>query len=445
MEKFTLDDIAGYEAEKRELEQIIAMFASYKEYAGRGAQLSRGLILSGEPGVGKTLFAKVLANETHAPFYYLQGSRLSSFFGTGRIARVFRKAHKHAPAVIFIDELNSFVGDDYYETDRTQRNLSAMLRLIDGIEGGEGVFVVGATSEKETLDPALLRPGRMDKHICLSAPDRASRAAILEKYLRGVDIDKSGVDINALAEKTRGMNGAGLKTLVNEAVLECLYACKPLTNAVFAVHIRKINGQDLARLSEVRDKRQIACHTVGHMLAARELFGVYDALGIAYSADADGNSAVRSLLQSGNNDDDEDDEEDDAPAALGDDKQKLLNKVAVALGGLAAEEVCLGRTYSDCKDDLLFAETLIHSGMRCGFFGFEFVNADNYYYMEISQSLLESRERLTAQTLQEQFARAKQIVAENAGAARLLTRELAARGALEPEEAEELLEKAGGE
>ena len=221
--EYSLKDIAGYELEKEKLKEIIYMFKNYQNYKEKGVLLSKGLILSGDPGVGKTLFAQVLANEINAPFYYIDGSKMDNFFGVYKVNKLFKKAYKHAPAVIFIDELNSFIGDYDYESDYTNRNLSTLLKLIDGIDKKEGVFVIGATSDKDSLDKAILRSGRMDKHICLNSPDLKSRIAIFNYYLSKVDVETDKIDINYLMNLAEGFTGADIKTLINESALEALY------------------------------------------------------------------------------------------------------------------------------------------------------------------------------------------------------------------------------
>ena len=148
---------------------------------------------------------------------------MDNFFGVYKVNKLFKKAYKHAPAVIFIDELNSFIGDYDYESDYTNRNLSTLLKLIDGIDKKEGVFIIGAPSDKDSLDKAILRSGRMDKHICLNSPDLKSRIAIFNYYLSKVDVETDKIDINYLMNLAEGFTGADIKTLINESALEALY------------------------------------------------------------------------------------------------------------------------------------------------------------------------------------------------------------------------------
>ena len=140
--RYDLNSIAGYEREKEELKKIISLFKNYNEYKQKGAYLSKGLILSGDPGVGKTLFAKVLADEINASFIILDGADLNGILGSMRIKKAFKKASRKSPSMIFIDELNLFVGDDGYSSDFTQRNLSCLLKLIDGIKENKDIFVL---------------------------------------------------------------------------------------------------------------------------------------------------------------------------------------------------------------------------------------------------------------------------------------------------------------
>lgn len=412
MEKFYLDSIAGYEAEKQELAKIIDIFARYNEYGERGARLPKGLILSGEPGIGKTLFAKVLATELDAPFFYVDGSELADHKGIRKLKAVFARAKKVAPSVMFIDELNTFVGDCYYKTDLTKRNLSALLKLIDGMDGSEGVLVVGASSDKDLLDSALLRSGRMDKHICLYAPDKAGRTAILRHYLDALDPVPEGIDCTLLAEQIAGMNGADIKTMVNEAVAESIFSDTPLTNEMLLEQANKILHCDINRESSDKDMLLVATHMLGHLAVSRELRHTYDEVSMRFESEVSANASIRSLFTVP---DDEDEDEDASLVITMDDRSVLLDKVAVLLGGMAAEEMLLGGTFTDLAEDLTSATQLINIAFANGLFGWRYLNTDTYYYIEISEQKLDETERLREKLLEEQYTRAKRIVQAHAG------------------------------
>lgn len=412
MEKYMLTDIAGYEEEKEELAQIIAMFRDFKEYQQKGVYLSKGLIISGSPGVGKTLFARVLANEINAPFFYIDGAEYSGVRGVRKLKAVFRTAHKKSPSVIFIDELNAFVGGYDYRSDNTKRNLSALLKLIDGIKNNAGVFVIGASSDKDDLDEAIVRSGRMDKHICLDSPSHQSRRAILDYYLSNVTFDTSTINKKLIAEKTQGFNGADIKTLVNETMLECIYKKTPPTDDLFMQHIHRIEEKDINREQCNRDLALLACHDIGHMIVSHALLKQYDDISLEYESDKSGNTSIVSLFSANDYDDDDDDDDTDYSNSF-DSLKVLLDKICVLLGGSAAEEVLLGEKYMTSYNDIEKAVKLIDVAFQNGLMGFEYTNHNTYYYVEVSQRLLSKMVNKRVEILTEQYQRAKDIVTKN--------------------------------
>lgn len=423
MDKIMLNDIAGYEQEKKELEEIIDAFHRYETYKNYGAYMPKGLILSGDPGVGKTLFARVLANEIDAPFYIIDGAEISGRGGVRRMKSVFRKASKTSPSVIFIDELNMFIGDYDYSPDDTQRNLSALLKLIDGITGSEGILVVGATSAKHKLDGAIMRSGRMDKHICLRAPNAASRVAIFRYYLNAIELDSSVINVKRIAEKMQGFTAADIKTLVNETAIECIHKDVPLSDDAFMLGIRKIKAQDINRESDIRNLRILSCHDIGHLLVSYVLRGTFDEPTVEFDAEATGNSSIVTLFDT---DDCDDDDDDDYPTVktTKDSLNTVLDKVAVLLGGLAAEEVLLGEKYLTSSGDIKSASRLIDRACDGGLFGFECFNPSIYYYSEISQKLLVRNESKIQEVLSVQYERAKSIIIDNIKIAKTLSEAL---------------------
>ena len=424
MDKIMLKDIAGYEDEKKELSEIIDTFHRYETYKTMGAYMPKGLILSGVPGVGKTLFARVLANEINAPFYHVDGADISSHGGVKRLKSIFRKARRTTPSVVFIDEINMFVGDDDYITDRTQRNLSALLKLIDGMSSNDGVLFVGATSNKSGLDSALMRSGRMDKHICLGVPNSKSRFAILEHYLSGIAMETDGIDLARIAAKTQGFTAADIKTLVNESATECIHDNTPLSDETFLLNIRKINAQDINRASDYRNLKLYASHDVGHMLVSYALRGTFDDMSVEFITD--GNSSIASLFSVRDGDEyDDDDEPEIKPTA--DSLADVLDKTAILLGGAAGEDVLMGERFLTSANDVKCACKLLDRAFDNGLFGFDYVNPCFYYYNEISRELLERTERKTAEVLSEQYERAKQIVAAQRDTARSIVEELMQR------------------
>ncbi len=406
MENYTLKDIAGYKEEKEQLKQIIDVFINYKNYKTMGIYIPKGLILSGEPGVGKTLFAKVLATEINAPFYYIDGSMLDNNRGAKQILQVFKKARQNKPAVIFIDELNSFIGDEDYNTDFTKKNLSVLLKLIDGLSSNDGVFVVGAASDKEELDSALIRSGRMDKHICLNAPSYSSRMDILNYYLNKIELDKSNINKKVIVEKIHQFNGADIKTLVNESCIDAVANNVPLTTELMLKNAKQIEQQDIVRNIN-KDVSLIAYHTIGHMVVAKKLMNYKREISIEFMHDNIEEDSVRELFNTL-----EDSEDDDIDIKSFETKQSILNKIAIVLGSVAIQDVILGTRYTDLAQDINVATKLVFYAFANGLYGFKY--ATEYLdCRKVSEHLFAEIETKKEEILNAQFNVAVDIISAN--------------------------------
>lgn len=382
--KYSLESIAGYEREKEELKKIISLFKNYNDYKEKGAYLSKGLILSGDPGVGKTLFARVLADEINASIIILDGADLNGIFGAIRIKRAFKKASRKSPSMIFIDELNLFVGDEGYSSDFTQRNLSCLLKLIDGINQNKDIFVVGASSSKEELDEALLRSGRMDKHICIDLPDSKSREEIFKFYLDKISLDTSDLDVSKAVELTAGLTGADIKTIVNESALEAINNNNVyLSDKDIYSSIMKTKNKDIVRENIV----DISCvyHDIGHLILSYRLFKKISDINTDDNKYV-GNSSISYLenqydVINRNVDsdyyDDYDDYDDEDENNRNNDlltEKQAINMIAIRLGGMALEEVYFKNKSVINYVDLDDAVEDIYFMMGSGFFGFKYTS-----------------------------------------------------------------------
>src|SRR5215203_4062685 len=223
--KITFDDVAGVDEAKEELEEIIAFLKDPKKFTKLGGRIPKGVLLVGPPGTGKTLLARAIAGEAGVPFFSISGSDFVEMFvgvGASRVRDLFVQGKKNAPCIIFIDEIDAvgrhrgagFGGGN----DEREQTLNQLLVEMDGFESNDGVILIAATNRPDVLDPALLRPGRFDRHVVVPRPDIAGRVGILQVHSRKVPLSED-VDISTLARATPGFSGADLANLVNEAAL----------------------------------------------------------------------------------------------------------------------------------------------------------------------------------------------------------------------------------
>src|SRR6202042_3825930 len=218
-------DVAGADEAKVELQEIIEFLKDPQKFTKLGGRLPKGALLVGPPGTGKTLLAKAVAGGAGPPFFSMSGSDFVEMFvgvGASRVRDLFEQGKAHAPCIIFIDEIDAVgrhrgagLGGGHAEREQT---LNQLLVEMDGFESNEGVILIAATNRPDVLDPALLRPGRFDRHVMLDRPDIRGRRAILEVHSRNKPLDP-GVDLEVLAKQTPGFSGADLSNLINEAAI----------------------------------------------------------------------------------------------------------------------------------------------------------------------------------------------------------------------------------
>lgn len=270
------NDVAGQANAKREVAELINFLHQPERYERLGAKVPKGILLMGAPGTGKTLLAKALAGEADVPFFSISASEFIEVFvgvGASRVRNLFADAKNAAPSIIFIDELDSIgrvrgtgLGGG---NDEREQTLNQILAELDGFSGREAVVVLAATNRPDVLDPALLRPGRFDRHITLDLPDRAARVDILRVHLRDVPVDDD-VDLEIIAASTPGFSGADLKNLVNEAAM---LAARENADKVCRRHFetmreRVVLGSVRTLAIEADERRRLAAHEAGHTVAA---------------------------------------------------------------------------------------------------------------------------------------------------------------------------------
>jgi len=276
----TFDDVAGIDEAVDEVKEIVDFLRHPEKYQKLGGRIPKGVLLVGPPGTGKTLLAKAIAGEAGVPFFSLSGSDFVEMFvgvGAARVRDMFQQAESKAPCIIFIDELdalgksrgNSIIGGH----DEREQTLNALLVEMDGFDSNAGVIVMAATNRPETLDPALLRPGRFDRHVLVDRPDIRGRAAILKVHVKNVKLDDS-VELEKVAAITPGFVGADLANLVNEAAL---LAARGEKNSVgmreFNEGVERVTAglEKKQRVMNDDEKQRVAYHEAGHALVAYSL------------------------------------------------------------------------------------------------------------------------------------------------------------------------------
>ncbi len=280
--KVRFDDVAGCDEEKEEMQELIAYLKSPKKFEKMGARIPKGVLMVGAPGTGKTLLAKAVAGEAEVPFYSISGSDFVEMFvgvGASRVRDMFKKATQTAPCIIFIDEIDAVgrqrgagLGGGHDEREQT---LNQLLVEMDGITDNSGIVIVAATNRPDVLDPALLRPGRFDRQITVSLPDRRGREAILKVHARNKKFGDD-IDLAALAKRTPGFSGADLENVLNEAAILAVRANREIVvmedldeaiDRVIAGPAKK------SKKYTEKEKRLVAIHEVGHTIIGLKLDG----------------------------------------------------------------------------------------------------------------------------------------------------------------------------
>jgi cell division protease FtsH len=346
--KVTFADVAGVDEAKQELVEIVNFLKSPKIYGRLGGRAPKGVLLVGPPGTGKTLLARAVAGEAGVPFFSISGSEFVEMFvgvGAARVRDLFEQARQHAPAIIFIDELDAlgrargaFVGGGHDEKEQT---LNQLLAELDGFDSSSGLVLLGATNRPEVLDPALLRAGRFDRQILVDRPDRRGREQILAVHLKKVA--KLGADVkpDQIAALTPGFTGADLANLVNEATL---LATRRNAEAVMMTDFteaieRMVAGlEKRSRLLNPLERRVIAYHELGHAMVALALPGgdaVHKVSIIPHGVGALGYTIQRPT--------------EDRYLMT---RTELENKMSGLLGGRASEQLVFGEISTGAADDL---------------------------------------------------------------------------------------------
>lgn len=411
--------VAGLQEEKEELEEIVDFLKSPKKYIQVGARIPKGVLLVGPPGTGKTLLAKAVAGEAGVPFFTISGSDFVEMFvgvGASRVRDLFEDAKKHAPCIIFIDEIDAVarrrgtgMGGGHDEREQT---LNQLLVEMDGFGVNEGIIVMSATNRVDILDPAILRPGRFDRKVMVGRPDVKGRKEILEVHAKGKPLGDD-VDLAQIAQTTSGFTGADLENLLNEAAI---LAAKENRVYIQQSDIRHafvkvgIGAEKKSKVVSEKEKKITAYHEAGHAI----LFHVLPDVGPVYSVSIipTGVGAAGYTMPLPENDE------------MFNTRGKMLQEITVALGGRIAEELVFDDITTGASQDIKQATALAKSMvMKFGmseelglvnydsdseevFVGRDFGHASRGYGEEVAGKI----DREVKKIIDECYANAKEII-----------------------------------
>lgn len=432
---FTFENVAGNEEAKESVMDIVDFLKNPEKYSAYGARMPRGVILYGEPGTGKTLLAKSVAGEAGVPFYAMSGSDFVQIYvgvGASRIRQLFKKAKAHGKAVIFIDEIDAIGkrrdGSTTGGSDERDQTLNALLTEMSGFNEKEGIVVMAATNRLDMLDPALLRPGRFDRHIEVSLPDVSAREKILNLHLENKP--SKNVNVKEWAQKTSMFSGAKLEHLVNEAAI---LACKAESENIENIHFDKafsivLAGYEKQNRDYIKDidRKITAYHEAGHALISSRMLPNEKLSKVTIIPTTNGAGGYTLSIP-----------ED----RMYQNKDYLLKRIMVLLGGRAAEEIIFGSekittgAYSDLKHSTNTITNMITAygmGDSLGLLTLSEVG-------EISASTKEAIVNECKNTIDKLYQETKNILISNRQALEALTNSLLEKETLHFEEISKIL------
>jgi cell division protease FtsH len=426
------DDIAGLDEAKDELREVVDFLRDPDKFARLGARVPKGILLYGPPGTGKTLLAKAVAHESGAAFFSQSASSFVEMFagvGASRIRKLFETARDKAPAIVFIDELDAVGASRTGTVNREQdQTLNQLLVELDGFDGSRGVVVLGASNRLDTLDAALLRPGRLDRHVLVSTPDVTGRQAILGVHIRSKPVAED-VDVTVIARRTAGLCGADLENICNEAAIR---AGREGREEIIAEDFdwaveRVVAGLQTRRLITDREKRVIAYHEAGHAVAGH-LLG--EATSVQKVTIISRGAALGYTLHL---------PDEDRYIRT---REELIDDITILLAGRAAELVVFGRISTGAASDLeavtrLTREMVFELGMGDSVTS-RTVRADDY---GLSEETKRMRDAEQARLADDGYQRALDLCTANRRTLDRVAAALLERETLEREELRTLLDE----
>ena len=445
----TFADVAGQEEAKEALKEIVDFLHNPQKYADIGAVLPKGALLVGPPGTGKTLLAKAVAGEAHVPFFSISGSEFVEMFvgmGAAKVRDLFKQANEKAPCIVFIDEIDTIGkkrdGSGFSGNDEREQTLNQLLTEMDGFDGRKGVVILAATNRPESLDKALLRPGRFDRRIPVELPDLKGRVAILKVHAKNVKLG-SDIDFDAIGRATSGASGAELANIINEGALRAVRQGRAFVTQAdleesVEVVIAGYQRKDAA--VSINEKRIVSYHEVGHALVAACQSNSAPVHKITIIPRTSGALGYTMQVEEGER--------------FLMSKEEALNKIATLTGGRAAEEFIFHSIPTGAANDIEQATKMARAMVtRYGMssqFGMVALETVNNQYLGGDTSMVCSPEtaRLVDEEVvaivRQQYDKAMQILKDNAAKLNEIAAYLLERETITGEEFMEIL-KAGKE
>lgn len=426
--KTTFRDVAGLDEIKEELFEVVDFMKSPEKYQKMGAKIPKGILFYGPPGTGKTLLASAVAGETNSSFFNVTGSEfVEKYVGVGakRVRTLFEKARKEAPSIIFIDEIDAIGAKRHLESNNEKdQTLNQLLVEMDGFNKDSNIIIIGATNRLDLLDEALLRPGRFDRHIHISAPNFHTRYEILKVHTNNKPLDKS-VDLDLLARKTHGFNGAHLANIANEAAI---YAVRDSSDLITSTHFDKALERVIAgvecKSSELieKEKRIVSYHESGHALVSN----ILNLCKIQKISIIPRGEALGYVLQL---------PDEDRYIYT---KEELINKIQILLAGKAAEEIIFNHQSTGAKDDLKKV-TDIANNMVCeyGMSSLGFMTIDKNSKTFLSEQIQDESNKI----VQECYQKTIELLTENINDLHIVSKFLFENETMTCEQLEDLIKK----
>lgn len=444
-QKTTFNDVAGSYEAKQELSEVVDFLKNPKKYLDIGAKIPKGVLLFGAPGTGKTLLARAVAGEAKVPFFQLSGSEFVEMFvgvGASRVRDLFKKAKRNAPCIIFIDELDAVgrqrgagVGGGHDEREQT---LNQILTEMDGFEKEENVIVIAATNRPDVLDPALLRPGRFDRHVTLDRPDLKERQEILEVHIRKKPLEKN-IKLEEIAAKTPGFVGAELENLLNEsAILAARNNRKIISQKDVDEAIEKVimGPERKGRVISEKERNIIAYHEAGHAISGHFLPNVDPVNKISIISRGSALGVTWFLPK-----------EDEKLRS----KSKFEDELASLLGGRIAEEIFFKDVTTGASNDLeratkIARDMVTRYGMsRLGNLTFGehkgsvFLGRDLMHEKNYSEDTSKAIDAEVERIIKEAYTKSKMIITKHKKVLEEIAKELLKKESLSQEEFEKII------